>query len=373
MHATEQEAWESYKKDTLQQVEPILNELGFDLDKTQVHMGGERFLMAGARDVGGGGLKLVLTGTERKSGGRVIIKMSNTPQGIEEIDRERECRTTLHQINFALRAFRTPQELYYGHHGKFVVSITSYIEQERAFIEHSLDEQFFLALRAFETQEGVHATTHQHAKTIGEKFGIMEAKKYIDSFKKFKERVFLQLPEREELKDVLNQAQKFLTDNKATIERYCGFLTHADFVPNNLRVAGRDIFLLDYASIHFGNKYESWARFLNFMIQHNAKLERTLAEYVRTNRGEEEYLSMRLMRVYKSGFLLAFYAEALQKTSGNLHKLTNRRIDLWTETMKALINDQPVPEEVISSYVADLEHLRSEDEKARQREILGGQ
>ena len=39
------------------------------------------------------------------------------------------------------------------------------------------------------------------------------------------------------------------------------------------------------------------------MVHHNPDLEKILSEYVRANRGEEEYLSLRLMRVYKLGFL----------------------------------------------------------------------
>ena len=372
MHTTEREAWDAYREEELRRITPIIANLGYTLDVTQVHTGGERFLMAGARDVGGGGLKLVLTGRDTKSGKRVVIKVSNSTQGIAEIERERECREVLHKLEFASRAFRTPQELVYTKEGPYVISITSYIEQERAFIEHSLDEQFFLALRAFETQEGVHATTFSHAQTIKKTFGMVGVQEYLDTFESFRNRAVTNDPDNTMVRETLERGSEFLQTNKTVIERYSGFLTHADFVPNNLRVSGRDLFLLDYASIHFGNKYESWARFLNFMIHHNAQLEQTLAGYVRENRGEEEYLSLRLMRVYKIGYLLAFYTEALHKTSGNLHELTVRRIDLWTRAMDAILKDMPVPEEVVASYVAELDRLRSEDEKARQKEILGG-
>ncbi len=373
MSANDQAAWEAYRDQVLEKIKPILTTLGFSLDERQVHTGGERYLTNTARDVGGGGLKLVLTGRRISDGTRVIIKASNNPQGIKEIERERECREVLHRIKFAVRAFRTPEELLHTRHGEFVFSITSYIEQERAFIEHTLDEQFFLALRAFETQEGVHATTNEHAQIIKKTFGMETAEDYLRAFDTYQEKVFTHLPERPEFKDLFKKARDFLHANKTTIARYCGFLTHADFVPNNLRVANRDIFLLDYASIHFGNKYEGWARFLNFMIHHNAALERTLAEYVRTNRGEEEYLVLRLMRIYKIGFLLAFYAQALSKTSGNLRTLTEERLILWREAMNAVLQDMPVPESVVSAYVTKIDMLRTEDEKARQQEILGRQ
>ena len=83
-----------------------------------------------------------------------------------------------------------------------------------------------------------------------------------------------------------------MEEHRTVIERYSGFLTHNDFVPHNLRVSGKEVYLLDYSSMLFGNKYESWARFLNFMIHHNRPLELALANYVRTNRGEEEYLEL---------------------------------------------------------------------------------
>jgi len=372
MPSSEREAWDAYREEELRRITPIIANLGYTLDVTQVHTGGERFLMAGARDVGGGGLKLVLVGRDTKTGKRVIIKVSNSVHGIAEIERERECREILHKLQFASRAFRTPEELLYTKEGPYVISVTSYIEQERAFIEHSLDEQFFLALRAFETQEGVHATTYSHAQTIKKTFGMVGVQEYLEGYDSFMGRALAADPGNAELTHMLERGRKFLHAHRTDIERYSGFLTHADFVPNNLRVAGRDLFLLDYASVHFGNKYESWARFLNFMITHNTELERTLARYVRENRGEEEYLSLRLMRVYKIAFLLAFHTEALLKTSGNLHELTRRRVHLWTEAMSAVLEDKDVPDEVIASYVGQLDRLRSDDEKARQKEILGG-
>lgn len=371
MGANERAYWEEYRTRALHAIEPVLGRLGFMLDERQVHLGGERFLMTGKRDVGGGGQKLVLTGTRITDGARVVIKASNEPQGIAEVERERRCREVLHAIDFAVRAFKTPHELYYGTHGDYVISVTEYIEQERGFIEYPLEEQFFLALRALETQEGVHATTSSHTNIIKTVFGMVEAADYLRNFETFTERVHTTLPERVELVMLFKKAGTFLSTHRTTIERYSGFLTHADFVPNNLRVKGHDIFLLDYASIHFGNKYESWARFLNFMVHHNPALERLLVTYVQKNRSEEEYVSLRLMRVYKLGFLLAFYAESLKKTSGDLQELIERRITLWSAVMQAVLEDKPTPHEVVESYLSELERLRSDDEKARQKELLG--
>jgi hypothetical protein len=372
MRANGPETWERYRETELRRAEPLLRQAGFILDETQVHIKGERYLTK-ERDVGGGGLKLVLTGRRTSDSVRVIIKVSSDPQGIKEIERERACRTKVHTINFALRTFKTPEELYYGRHGDLVISITAYVEQERSFFEHALDEQFFLALRALETQEGVHATTHSHAAIIEDTFGSIGAAYYLSQFGSFVNDISRALPDRTELIGLLEDAQSMLDENRTIIERYSGFLTHADFVPNNLRVANNDIFLLDFSSVHFGNKYESWARFVNFMVHHNPKLEHALSEYVRANRGAEEHFVLRLMRIYKIGFLLAYYAKALEKTSGNLRILTEHRLRLWSEAMQAILHDRPISHEIVASYVEELHKLRSEDERARQKELLGPQ
>lgn len=371
MSATEEkQAWENYREQELARMTVLLKQLGYALDAKQVHTGGERYLMAGARDVGGGGRKLVLAGQRMTDGKRVIIKVSSDPAGIKEIERERTSRTVLHTLNFAHYAFSSPEELLYENKDGHVVFITSYIEEERTFIEHELDEQFFLALHAFETQEGVHATTSAHTDAIKETFGTVGSVEYLALFEKFRENATTADPDNAELKEVFARASVFLHDNRVVIERYSGFLTHSDFSPQNLRVSGRTLYLLDYASIYFGNKYESWARFINFMTQHNPTLEMMLIDYVRKNRGEEEYLSLRLMRAYKLGFLLQFWTSSLAKTEGDLHELVRLRVNFWTKTLLSVLDDTPIPEELIRSYLIRQAELRSEEEKARQREIL---
>src|SRR3989344_1070851 len=95
-------AWDIYRERELAGVTPYLQQLGFTIDTEQPHLGGERYLMAGTRDVGGGGFKLVLTGTHKKDNTRVVIKVSSSSAGIKEIERERECRRVLHALDFAI-------------------------------------------------------------------------------------------------------------------------------------------------------------------------------------------------------------------------------------------------------------------------------
>jgi hypothetical protein len=364
-------AWETYKERELPGVHPALLKLGITLDDEQVHLSGERFLMAGARDVGGGGYKLVLVGRKEESGRRVIIKVSSDPEGIKEIVREREARRILGKLDFASETFATPEEFYFGKRAGLTICVTAYIEQERGFLARPIDEQFFLALRAFEAQEGVHATTYEHARTIRDAFGVADVRFYLTAFKAYCADACAHDPSNEALAEAFRLARDFLSDNSSVIEHYSGFLTHADFVPHNMRISGNRLYLLDYASMHFGNKYESWGRFLNFMVHHNPALEGMLARYVRENRGKDEHLSLRLMRVYKLGFLLKFYTGSLALTSGDLHALVRARIIFWTNVLGALLADIAVPEEVIEQYLRERNRLRSAEENARQREILG--
>ena len=125
----------------------------------------------------------------------------------------------------------------------------------------------------------------------------------------------------------------------------------------------------EYRTVHFGNKYEGWARFLNYMVIHDPALEKLLSDYVRENRGEEEHLNLQLMRVYKLGFLLEFYAKSLSETDGDLRTLTLERIDFWNEVLKFILKGQDVPATFVEEYKVKRDKLRSEDEKKRQREF----
>ena len=366
-HNNEQKVWEEYRERELRSAKPILERLGFVLDTLQPHTRGERFLMAGERDVGGGGRKLVLTG-HGADGVRVIIKVSSDPEGKKEIDAERAARRTLHDLRFAYYVVHSPEEIAYVQEGGLTLFITRYIEQEKNFLERPLQEQFSLALAALKVQEGMHATTSSHVRAIRRAFGVWSAKEYLRSFAIFSENAA-----RHEGGDTLihslARAQVFLEEHGEVIEQYCGFLTHADFVPHNLRVEGQTFYLLDYASLHFGNKYESWARFMNFMLLYNRPLEEALLQYVRDNRTPEEYIALRCMRIYKLGFLLSFYAESLGKTTGSVHTLSQLRLTFWLDVLQSLLEETCLSEERIEAYREARDQLRSPEEKERQKNL----
>ncbi len=354
--------WETYKEQELRGVRPILEKHGYILDKEQLHTGGERYLMSGK--------KLVFIGHYKKGGRRVVIKVSSSPTGIKEILRERACRTIIKTIDFAYRSFFFPEEILFIEKNGYTISITAYIEQAQHFIDRPLEEQFFLALRAFEMQESAHVTTYAQEKSIRDSLGMKDAEHYLSSFDEFKNNARVKDQTNAHLIAVFEEAFKFLKEGTPLIERYSGFLTHSDFVPHNLRIVSNTIYLLDHTSLHFGNKYESWARFINFMVHHNPELEHLLMTYVRQNRSADEYLTLRLMRVYKLGFLLQYYTGTLKKTSGDMQKLMRLRLAFWTRVLESVLDDKHLPNEIICSFLEEENVLRSEEEWKRRKEII---
>jgi hypothetical protein len=353
-------AWEAYKSSELARLTPVLESLGYSLSEVQPHISGERYLMSGK--------KLVLMGERREGKTPVVIKASSDESGMREIESEYKARITLDKLKFAYYSFRWPKEILCTRAEGLLILITEYVSQDSAFLKRPLAEQFYLVLRSFKTQEGVHATTSSHARAIRKIFGIWGAREYMDSFDALVREIGTYAQDTS-LDRALFEAREFLLSNRETIERYSGFLTHTDFVPHNLRVHDHEIYLLDHTSLRFGNKYEGLARFLNFMLLYNRPLEEALVSYVRDNRSEGELLSLRLMRAYKIAFLLSFYAKNLSKTSGELRLLTQKRIAFWSAALSSIIKDAPLPEEVIAQYKEERDSLRSPEEKERQQNL----
>lgn len=348
----------------LSTISELLAPLGFSLEEHQPYVSGERYLMAGG--------KLVLAGIHNESGIKVIIKASRTKDGKKEIESEKHSRDLMRSLSFADKKILIPGEFYYGTESEYVFLIMQFIPQDKIFVAHTIQEQFFIALSAFEAQESFHATTYEHLRTVKSVFPVLSSVEYIHEFERLKESILRLYPD-ESLHTSLESADELLKRSRKIMDRYGSYLTHTDFVPHNFRLAEHALYMLDcvpnYATIHFGNKYEGWARFLNYMLIHSPELERLLVEYVRRARGEDEYRSLRLMRIYKMAFLLEYYARALGKTTGDLHELTLLRLTYWREALAAILEDRPLSKEVTEQYVSVRNTLRSEEEKKRQREF----
>lgn len=356
--------WETYCTTELGALRPILAEHGYTLDAEQKHMKGERYLQQAVTTTSG--KKLILTGVSR-DGTKVIIKATRDGGGIREIEHERTCRNVLAHIDFAGSVFHTPEEILFLKEGGFTISIQRFIEQPSSFLERRVEEQFALALRAFKAQESAHATTSKHRTLITSIYGMRNAGSYLHNFQTFCANITIARPHDATLHVLLEEALTTLREHDKTIEQYSGFLTHTDFVPHNIRIQDDTIYLLDHSSLTFGNKYEGWARFVNFMTLYNPVLEDALVTYVRDNRTGEESESLRMMRIYRLGEIIWYYVQTLEKSVGDLHALNTARVTFWSTVLTHILKDEKVPESVITEYTKTRDSLRSEDEKKRQQ------
>lgn len=358
-----QQEWEVYKKKELDGLVPILTKLGYTLEEKQPHTSGERFLQQAVTVTHG--RKLILLGKRVHDRKRVVIKATTDPQGAQELIHERACRTILREIKFAYHVFVAPEEILFKKISTYTISIQAFIDQEKTFLERPLEEQFTLALKAFKAQEGAHATTYAHQRLVKKYFGSIDAVQYVRTFKGFATSIMTSLPNYTHA-HLLDEGYTQLKEGAETIEQYCGFLTHIDFVPHNFKVVGEQIYLLDHASLRFGNKYEGWARFLNFMALYNPELEDALLQYVRDNRTEEELRSLTLMRIYRLGEIIWYYTNTLNKISGNLNKLNKARVEFWSQVLQAIVTHTKIDPSTIDSYKKKRDQLRSKEENERQ-------
>lgn len=345
-------AWDQYVTQERARVMPLLTERGITLDQHQPNLIGERYLMQAISTTSG--KKITLFGT-LKDGTRVVIKATSDELGASEIEEERVARRTLDSLLFAAERFFTPREVYYCKSRGFTVSIQEYIEQTSPFIERPLVEQCTLALQGFKTQEGAHATTYSHMHTISNVFHIWESKEYCVAARAFAEA------------SGATTAYQELERGARIIDQYAGFLTHSDFVPHNFRVKDGHLYLLDHSSLRFGNKYESWARFINFMVLYNPPLADALLSYVKENRLPNEHESLRLMRIYRGIEITAYYTRLLAQSEGSLKELNSERVTFWQSVLSSIVNRVPLEPVLRDTYIAKRDALRSPDEKLRQQ------
>lgn len=364
MYTNPKKVWEDYCAGELIALTPLLSTHGITLDAEQKHLQGERYLQQAVTTANG--RKLILTGSMR-DGSKVVIKATRDEGGIHEIEHERRCRTILKEIDFAASTFLTPDEVLYAREDGFCITAQRFIPQEKQFIEHTLPEQFAFALSAFKAQEGTHATTAKHRRLIKSAFGIRTSATYLHAFQTFLANTRIARPHDSEPHVLLEEALNTLREHEEVIEQYTGFLTHTDFVPHNIRIHEGQMYLLDYSSLTFGNKYEGWARFLNFMTLYNPPLTELLTQYVKDNRTPEESVSLRMMRIYRLGEIIWYYVRTLDKSDGDLRTLNEARITFWSTVLSHILRNAPVPPSVIDEYKKVRDSLRSEEEKKRQQ------
>ncbi len=356
-----QSTWRTYLANELPVVTSIIGPLGYSLDEDQPHIKGERFLMQAMTTAGG--KKMILLGKQGDK--KVVIKATNDNAGKKELLHERLCRKSLHEIDFAYEGFHSPAELEFIEQEGYTISIHEFIDQPSAFLERPIEEQFQFSLNAFKNQERARATTKRHFKSIVRLFGNRTSGDYLHLFSGFE--TFLKNEKvSSNILENIQVVRMKLTAQQKRIEQYCGFLTHTDFVPHNFRIKDDVLYLLDFSSLTFGNKHESWARFLNFMTLHNPELERLLVQYVEDNRSPEERESLQLMRLFRLGEIISYYTKTLKNSSDELLELNQQRVYFWNDVLSAELTDQRVERKVVEKYIRSRDSLRSPEEKERQ-------
>lgn len=340
------------------EIQKLAESLDITLDKKQLNIGGERSIMSPD--------KFVLTGIKNSTQAKVVLKCAKKPAGVKEMEQEHKVRSGLKGLPFAERELIMPEEIFYGRKGEYIVSVTAFIEQDKVFTDHTLQEQFFMSLYALECQESFHVTTREHHATIRNQFEIHSPDFYIAKAKRLADNVKQNWPESSQH---IDKAIDELSNNRKLLNSFNGYLIHSDFVPHNFRIKNRQLYLLDFVSFRLGNKYESWARFINFMEVHSPKLVPLLLDFVKRSRGEQEYKSLRLMRLYKIIFLLNYYANTLTKTEEDLRALTESRLTIWTHILESVLADTKVDEVKLENYYQERSNLRTDTEKERQRQF----
>lgn len=343
----------------LDTITKILQDRGFTLDSHQPHISGERFLMQALTTVAG--QKFILLG-HASTGEKVVIKITQDEAGKREINHERICRGLINSLDFAYDVFAVPTEIFHHAVGDYLINVQLFIPQTISFLERPLLEQFDFSLRALTAQENSRATTGSHLVLIKKTFGLMEAKDYLTTFNSFIQANTADTA----VLSLLKQTYQTLTTKALRITQYGNFLTHSDFVPHNFRIKDNLLYLLDFSAIRFGNKHESWARFLNFMTLHHPALEQALLTYFQENRSAEENESLHLMRLFRLGEIISYYRHTLKNSTGNLHHLNTARITFWSAVLAAELQNSPVPDTVRLAYQTTRDELRSDDEKQRQ-------
>lgn len=294
--------------------------------------------------------------------------MSSLVRAKEEIKQEKKVRDIISSFKPFKKAILLPKEIYFGEKGNHQIFVTEFIPQERVFISLPLRKQFTTIVKTFTKREVLNGKTFDVVRTKFKSFPFLKARDYLKNFKEFQSSI-LKNYRTPVIEEATREGHKLLKNNKSIIEDHCDHLVHTDFAPHNFRVRGGKLYTLDCSAFLFGHKYEELARLLNYMVIHNSALEKKLNKYIFEKRGREEFLSLKLMRIYKIHHLLKFYSDALSKTKHDLLALTTHRVEFWKDVLRCVMQDRQIDGKILKVYLKNRDHLRSAEEKKRQREF----
>lgn len=349
--------WDEKIKNELPIIRELLSTIGVTLDEIQPNLIGEKFLMKTD--------KFGLTGTYTPENAKVMIKASNHKNGIKELEADRKVSHIVDKLSFSNEKIKTAKEYFYGDLGGYRILVQEFLDQQKALIQLPLEDQYYISMRGFSVLESFYLTTKSHYTEVKKHFPILTAKDYLKTFSKYLKNIHNILND-PIVDEKLDQSYTLFRQNLKLVDKFSAYLVHEDFVPHNFRVYNNILYFIDHEALRFGNKYESWARYVNWMLVQYPPMEEKLVEHVR-KLGTEDYLNLRMMRLLKCAQLINYYAETLAKTSGDTYDLNVRRFNLWIEVLVSLTNDRKLHPSFIEEYKQARDVLRTDDEKQRQK------
>lgn len=349
--------WDEKIKSELPIIRELLSTIGVTLDEIQPNLIGEKFLMKTD--------KFVLNGVYAPEKARVIVKISNHKAGIKELEADRHIAQVVDKLSFSTEKIKTAKEYFYGDLGGYRVMVQEFLDQPEALIKLKLEDQYYISMRGFSVLESFYLAAKSHYKEVKSHFPILTGKDYLKTFSKYLKSVHKILND-PSVDSKLDDAYSLFKKHLKLIDKYSTYLVHEDFVPHNFRIYNNILYFIDHEALRFGNKYESWARYVNWMLVQNPPMEEKLVQHVQKI-GPEDYLNLRMMRLLKCAQLITYYAETLAKTSGDTYTLNLRRFNLWLEVLVALTNDRKLHSSFIEEYKQARDVLRTDDEKQRQK------
>ncbi len=324
-----QETWEAYLEKELGVLVPLLASEGVTLDEDPY--------LPGAYAVPEAPI-LTLLGTHTESGKRVVVQVTSDPGTAKELTRDTERRECVERHGCLPLTIRLPEEVAFGRRDMHTFMVTEYLYEDRSFSELSLEDAFFFALRILEAQEQTPPMPYRAMRAANKLFDTYTAERYVNTLQRYRREVSKLLSEHQQTQEMLALAGATLLRERERIDRYTGTLLYRKASPETVRISDGEMYLLDHALFHFGNRYESWAHFINYCALHRPEVEAALVDYVHANRGPEVAEVLRIMRLFTLVEVIHEDARARERVEANKVADIEVRIDFWTAVLQTQLS-----------------------------------
>ena len=325
MKQFDQDTWDAYREKELPALIPLLASEGVSIADEPLLRGVYAVPEKPA---------LTLLGTRTEDGKRVVVHVTSDPDTAKDLEGTHRRRECIERYECLPSSIHLPEELAFGRRDMHTFMVTKFLYEDRSFSELSLEEGFFFALRVLEAQEQAPALSYRATRDAHKLLDTFSAQRYVNTVQQYRRSVTKLLPEHTQAQEVLALAGAALLRERERIDRYSGALLYHRASPETVRVSGGEMYLLDPALFRFGNRYESWAHFVDHAALHQPELESALTTYIRENRGEEVSETLRLMRLYTLAEVIHRDARARQRVATEKAVELDTRIDFWTAVLQ---------------------------------------